>query len=84
MPEYDFAADWWNSLTPAEREQWEAEEERDRQESARRDRECGREIVTGSVHDPYGVECDLPRGHDGRHEGVVMDDVRIKWGPGAY
>jgi hypothetical protein len=52
-------------------------------EEARLEAECGRVHVTGPRHDPTYLTCDLPTGHDGRHEGVFIDDHRIKWGRGA-
>lgn len=44
---------------------------------------CGVGISTGG-HDPYGTSCDLPRGHDGPHEGPDFFGVgRLKWTGGG-
>lgn len=31
------------------------------------DRECGRSVILGSAHDPYGADCELEIGHLGPH-----------------
>lgn len=46
---------------------------------------CGRSFTMGSAHDPYGVSCDLPEGHDGPHQGdhPLAEDERIGWTGGG-
>jgi hypothetical protein len=31
--------------------------------------QCGCPWTGGPAHDPYGTECDLPKGHEGDHSG---------------
>lgn len=47
---------------------------------------CGRELVFGPRHDPYGATCDRPVDHDGPHEGndALTEGGRIRWTGGGY
>ena len=55
------------------------QDKHDREAAEQRDRECLRSRTVGPRHDPTGLECDLPKGHDGDHSAVFVDDYRITW-----
>lgn len=69
----------WNNMTPAEEAAYDAW-------CAEQERRCGRDLTMGSPVDPYGVTCDLDRGHAGPHEGdhPLAETDRVRWTGGGY